>query len=71
MGGWEYQGWCPLRGGGADANREMQLDLAHDDQRVEAERKDSFTQDELKAITSGLKNDVKWPGGTTLGPNSL
>ena len=48
-------------GRGADANREKQLNLAHD-QGVEAERKDSFTQDELEVVTSGLENDIKWPG---------
>ena len=57
-------------GRSADANRGKQLDLAHDDQGVETERKDTLTQDELKAITSGLENDIEWPGGTTLGPNS-
>ena len=41
-------------GRSADTNREKQLDLAHEDQGVEAKRKDSFTQDELKVITSGL-----------------
>ena len=55
----------------ADTNREKQLDLVHDDRRVEAERKGSFTQDELKVITSGLENDIKLPGETTLGLNSL
>ena len=57
MGGWGHQG-CPC-GNSADANREKQLDLVHDDQGVEDERKDSFTHDELKVITSGLENDIK------------